>query len=188
MNPNTFPSPATAELLAAVKFAAEKHADQRRKNQAGTPYINHPIEVAEHLAQVGNVTDTSILVAAILHDTVEDTDTSEAELCERFGDQVTGFVMECTDDKSLPKEERKRLQVVHAPNMTAGAKQIKLADKACNLRSLLIDPPLAWSTERQAEYFRWGQDVVAGLRGVNADLDADFETIIEAGQKKFGGS
>jgi guanosine-3',5'-bis(diphosphate) 3'-pyrophosphohydrolase len=168
-------------LLKATHFAAEKHSAQRRKNKAASPYINHPIEVAEHLHRVGGVTDETILVAALLHDTIEDTQTNEDEIREAFGDEVLALVLECTDDKNLEKMERKRLQIVNAPKKSSGAKQIKIADKTCNLRSILDDPPEGWPIARQLEYFKWATDVVAGLKGVNSRLDEEVDKVIHAG-------
>lgn len=173
------------ELLAAAHFAAEKHSTQRRKNEAESPYINHPIEVAEHLSRVGGVTDPSILIAALLHDTIEDTETTENEICEAFGDQVLKLVLECSDDKTLTKADRKRLQIETAPHKSPGAKQIKIADKTCNLRSILADPPAGWTVQRQHEYFIWAQRVVAGLKDVNRALDLEVDAVIEQGLQKF---
>ncbi len=172
-------------LLHAAHFAAEKHTAQRRKNTAGTPYINHPLEVAHHLATVGEVEDEDILIAAVLHDTIEDTATTRDEIAATFGERVAALVMECTDDKSLEKPERKRLQIVNAPNKSAGAKQIKLADKTCNLRSILVDPPAGWSRERQHDYFRWAGQVIAGLLGANPPLDAAALAALSDGLARF---
>lgn len=168
-------------LLQATHFAATKHADQRRKNSQATPYINHPIEVANHLNTVGNINDEDILIAAILHDTIEDTATTEEEIRARFGAYVTDLVLECTDDKSLEKAERKRLQIVNAPHKSDGAKQIKIADKTCNLKSILDDPPQGWPVARQLEYFQWARNVYEGLKGINAPLDAAIEKVISSG-------
>jgi guanosine-3',5'-bis(diphosphate) 3'-pyrophosphohydrolase len=143
-----------SRILQASNFAAAKHSRQRRKNAEGSPYINHPIEVAYHLSAVGCVTDEDVLVAALLHDTIEDTDTTPEELVQLFGDAVAALVVECTDDKSLPKIERKRLQIENAPKKSPGAKMIKIADKTCNLRSILSDPPNDWPLLRQYDYFR----------------------------------
>jgi guanosine-3',5'-bis(diphosphate) 3'-pyrophosphohydrolase len=167
-----------AALFAALHFAAEKHRDQRRKGEGASPYINHPIEVAELLVRVGEVTDVVLLQAAVLHDTVEDTETTFAELEERFGLAVRRLVEEVSDDKSLPKEERKRQQVEHAPALSAGARQIKLADKACNVRDLSNKPPLDWSAERCAEYLLWSEKVVNGCRGVNPPLEREFDRVL----------
>lgn len=181
MNPSTPTEQRVSKLLKAAWFAAEKHTDQRRKNPAATPYINHPIEVAEHLSRVGNVSDEDILIAALLHDTIEDTETTEQEIRDAFGDAVLLLVLECTDDKRLEKAERKRLQVVNSPHKSSGAKQIKIADKTCNLKSILAEPPSGWPVSRQLEYFQWAADVVAGLKGVNENLDREVAKVLEAG-------
>jgi len=172
-------------ILQAASFAATKHTGQRRKNAAADPYINHPIEVAEHLSSVGGVTDEDMLIAALLHDTVEDTDTTREEIAGLFGENVASLVMECTDDKSLPKEERKRLQIVNAPHKSPGAKQIKIADKTCNLRTLAEDPPADWPLQRRREYFEWAEKVVAGLLGHNEALDAGVLSVLREGLEKL---
>ena len=166
-----------ATLIDAVAFAAHKHRDQRRKDVAASPYINHPIALAQVLANEGGVTDLVALCAAVLHDTVEDTDTTEAELTERFGPEIACTVMEVTDDKSLDKAQRKALQIEHAPHMSHAAQQVKLADKISNLRDILASPPADWSGERKQAYFDWAANVVAGLRGANAQLEAVFDAV-----------
>ncbi|KAM6257247.1 guanosine-3',5'-bis(diphosphate) 3'-pyrophosphohydrolase MESH1 [Porphyrio hochstetteri] len=166
-----------ARLLQAADFAARKHKEQRRKDPEGTPFINHPIGVAWILAHEAGVTDIAVLQAALLHDTVEDTDTSLAELEERFGPEVRRVVEEVTDDKALPKAERKRLQVERAPGSSPRAKLVKLADKLHNLRDLNRCAPRGWSPERVQEYFRWAAEVVAGLRGTSAALEAELERL-----------
>ena len=172
-------------LLKAALFAAEKHSGQRRKNEAATPYINHPIEVAEYLSRVGGIEDEAILVAALLHDTIEDTDTGEDEIETLFGGDVLKLVLECTDDKRLEKSERKRLQIVNAPKKSPGAKQIKIADKSCNLRSILADPPAGWPVTRQLEYFQWARQVIEGLKGVNDRLDTEVESLLREGLERL---
>ncbi|WP_341313478.1 HD domain-containing protein [Paraburkholderia sp. IMGN_8] len=162
-------------LIKAIAFAADKHRNQRRKDGEASPYINHPIAVANVLANEGNVDDESVLVAAVLHDTIEDTETSLRELAELFGEDVADIVAEVTDDKSLPKEERKRLQVEHAPHVSARAKLVKLADKICNLRDIAANPPADWAVERKREYFEWASAVVEGLRGVHPVLEDIFD-------------
>jgi (p)ppGpp synthase/HD superfamily hydrolase len=122
----------------------------------------------------------------VLLDTVEDTDATFDELEKRFGSRVTGFVRELTDDKSLPKQERKRLQVEHAPHMTHEAKQIKLADKISNIRDVTENPPSGWSTDRRREYVEWGERVVAGLRGANQKLEKLFDDLVTAAREKIG--
>jgi len=170
-----------SRILHAAHFAAGKHAGQRRTNAAATPYVNHPLEVAHLLATVGGVEDEDVLVSAFLHDTVEDTDATREELAEVFGERVAGIVMECTDDTSLPKSERKRLQVVHAPSRSPEARQIKIADKTSNLRAILVDPPADWSLTRQREYFEWADRVVEGLLGENPALDRAVRTVLAEG-------
>lgn len=168
-------------IFAALHFAADKHRDQRRKGECASPYINHPIEVAELLVRVGGVTEASVLQAAVLHDTLEDTETTAQELSARFGPAVRRLVEEVTDDKSLPKEERKRLQIVHTPTLSAPARLIKLADKICNVRDISNKPPRDWSMERRVEYLAWAERVVAGCRGVNAGLEQEFdEALVES--------
>lgn len=173
------------KLVRAVHFAAIKHASQRRKDRAETPYINHPIEVTELLQRLGGVEDESVLVAALLHDTIEDTDATEAEILEAFGSEVASLVVQCTDDKRLEKAERKRLQIVNAAKKSPGAKQIKIADKICNLRSILADPPVGWSVQRQREYFEWAAQVCAGLAGVNPKLDSEVQRVLAEGLSRY---
>jgi guanosine-3',5'-bis(diphosphate) 3'-pyrophosphohydrolase len=159
-----------AHLLKAIAFAAEKHRHQTRKDAEASPYIIHPIAVATVLAVEGDVDDEATLLAAILHDTVEDTETSFAELEKHFGLEVTELVRELTDDKSLKKDERKRLQVEHARASSPRAKQIKIADKICNVLDIAVSPPADWPLERRREYLKWSERVVAGCRGVNPKL------------------
>lgn len=167
------------QLLHAASFSAQKHKLQKRKGELGEPYINHPLEVANMLANIGGVDDIDILMAAILHDTVEDCDVTEQELRDLYGDTVTGYVLEVTDDKSLPKAERKQAQIEHAPHLSQGAKAVKLADKISNIRDVTNNPPADWPLERRREYIEWGSNVVAGLRGVNPALEAYFDELVE---------
>ena len=171
--------PGTARLLSAITFAAEKHCHQRRKDTAASPYINHPIAVAHVLAVEGGVTDEAILLAACLHDTVEDTQTTFEELEEAFGTEVSNLVRDVTDDKSLEKAVRKQLQIEHAAKSSDKVKQIKIADKICNIRDIAVRPPHDWSLERRTEYLDWAQKVVSGCRGVNVKLDRAFDLAIE---------
>ncbi|KAF7645211.1 hypothetical protein LDENG_00208420 [Lucifuga dentata] len=166
-----------ALVLETVNFAAEKHRNQRRKDPEQTPYINHPIGVARILSHEGGITDIEVLQAALLHDTVEDTDTSPAELEAMFGPVVARIVQEVTDDKSLPKQERKRLQVEHAPHCSQQAKLVKLADKLYNLRDLNRCMPTGWTAERVQEYFVWASQVVKGLKGTNQALEEKLEEL-----------
>ena len=165
------------DLLAALDFAAHKHCGQQRKGRGSPPYVNHLIEVAEILARVGKVSERDVLVAAVLHDTLEDTETTRRELVARFGSGVAGLVAEVTDDKSLSKHERKRLQVEHAPGLSRAAKLIKLGDKICNLREVAESPPLGWPRPRRIDYLRWSRDVVAGCRGTSPALEREFDRV-----------
>lgn len=170
----------TTRLLAAIEFAARYHRAQRRKGSSADPYINHPIQVAELIARVGGHTEPQTLMAAVLHDTVEDTAAELEDIEREFGTEIAALVAEVTDDKSLPKAERKRLQVVHAPQLTPRAKVIKLADKLCNVTDIGADPPTWWETERMFAYFDWADAVVAGLRGVNPALEALYDERVAA--------
>lgn len=145
----------SAELLDAVMFAADRHKNQRRKDADASPYINHPIALAHLLATTGEVDDIDVLRAAILHDTIEDTETTFFELQDRFGSTVANLVQEVTDDKALPKQRRKELQVEHAPHKSNGAALVKLADKICNLKDIATTPPADWPLARRQEYFDW---------------------------------
>ena len=174
------------KLLEALKFAADKHRDQRRKGAHRPPYINHPIEVCEQLARVGKIEDLNILLAAVLHDTVEDTDATPAEIEANFGRRVREIVAEVTDDKSLPKAARKEKQVEHAPHLSIEAKQVKLSDKISNIREIGNDPPADWSREQKLEYLVWGERVAnAGLRGVNRDLENLFDETVHTARAKI---
>jgi guanosine-3',5'-bis(diphosphate) 3'-pyrophosphohydrolase len=158
-------------LMKAFLFSARKHRRQRRKDWEFSPYINHPIEVAELLWRVGGVRRVDVLLAAILHDTVEDTSTSPQEIEDVFGSGVCGIVMEVTDDKNLPKDMRKALQIEHAPHLSEGAKLVKLGDKICNVVDLYRSPPITWTRGRRKEYLDWSEKVVNGLKGVNQTLE-----------------
>lgn len=167
-------------VIKAINFAAEKHRFQTRKGANALPYIIHPIGVAHSLMTIGHVRDMDIIVAALLHDTVEDTATSFEEIKEHFGLRVEGFLRELTDDKSLPQVERKRLQIVNAPHKSAGAAQIKLSDKLYNLTDILNDPPTDWGKKRIDEYFLWAKKVTDGLPWVNAPLKAAVDNLIQS--------
>ena len=162
----------------AADFAAERHRDQRRKGTGQVPYVNHLADVARLLAVATKGADAELVAAGWLHDTVEDTATSREELISGFGDDVAGLVMEVTDDKSLPKAERKRLQVVKTSAKTPRARMIKLADLTSNLRQLPDD----WEAQRIREYFEWADQVAAGCRGINSELEGIFDQIFTAGR------
>ena len=174
------------QFIKAVSFAADKHKNQRRKDVEASPYINHPIALANVLANEGGIANKDVLCAAMLHDTIEDTETTEEELKQVFGNKITSIVLEVTDDKSLPKDIRKQNQVEHAPHISIEAKMVKLADKICNLRDILSSPPADWSLERKQAYFKWAAEVVAGLRGTNIKLERSFDTLIEQSKELNG--
>jgi (p)ppGpp synthase/HD superfamily hydrolase len=159
----------------ALDFAARKHVHQRRKGELAEPYVNHLSDVARLLAAATNGDDIAVVVAGLLHDTLEDTETSFEELMKEFGPEVAELVAEVTDDKLLPKAERKRLQIETAPHKSLQARMIKLADKTSNLHSLIASPPKDWSGERMRDYIDWAGKVVAGCRGVNAYLEKEFD-------------
>lgn len=175
----------TARIIRAVRFAAEKHQTQTRKNQAKSPYIIHPIGVASHLIDVGHVRDADILIAALLHDTVEDTNATFEEIKGEFGVKVEEYVREVTDDRSLPRSERKKLQIEHAPHKSPGASMVKLADKFYNLTDLSREIPreedgTPWPKERVDGYFAWAKKVVDALPEVNPALKEAVDTLIAA--------
>jgi len=179
-------SEAVGSILKALRFSAEKHSDQRRKDAKSSPYINHPIQVAETLWTVGGVRDVTLLLAAILHDTIEDTGTRPDEIRAEFGEAVLALVLEVTDDKSLPKQVRKQLQVETAPHKTHNAKLLKLADKICNIHDIITSPPADWSLERKQEYLLWTEKVVAGLRGVNEAMEKYYDDLLKDGKRSMG--
>jgi guanosine-3',5'-bis(diphosphate) 3'-pyrophosphohydrolase len=166
-----------ALILKAAEFAARKHRDQRRKDKPASPYINHPIALAEVLSRVGGITSSSVLAAALLHDTLEDTETTRSELKKAFGPGIAKIVEEVTDDKRLPKQRRKELQVEHAARISKSAKLIKLADKISNLSDIVTSPPAGWPLLRKREYFDWAKRVIDQVRGTNADLERRFDAL-----------
>ena len=166
---------ATVDLMRALNFAARKHAGQVRKGVVALPYINHLAEVADLLARATGGRDPVLLIGGLLHDTLEDTDTTRDELTSAFGAEVAALVAEVSDDTSLPKAERKRAQIKTAGAKSARARMLKLADKTSNVRAVADNPPAGWDLERRLEYIDWARDVAAGCRGVNAKLEAWFD-------------
>ena len=173
-------------LLKALRYSAEKHSDQRRRDKKSSPYINHPIQVTETLWTLGGVRDTNLLVAALLHDTIEDTDATPDEIKQQFGEDVLDLVLEVTDDKSLPKQVRKQLQIETAPHKSERAKLLKLADKLCNIRDIVHLPPANWPLSRKQEYLLWTEKVVQGLRGTNKELEDQYDADLKEGQRLLG--
>jgi guanosine-3',5'-bis(diphosphate) 3'-pyrophosphohydrolase len=169
--------PGVSALLHAVRCAAEKHRDQRRKGATASPYINHPIAVAEQLAAAGFGDDTELLMAAVLHDVLEDTDTSEAELAADFGPRVAGIVREVSDDKSLPRRERRALVVRHIAQCSRSARLVKLSDLIANVHDVIHQPP-HWNDEQKQDYLDWGEAVVRELRGTHPGLEQRFAALL----------
>ncbi|CAG8490417.1 6733_t:CDS:2 [Cetraspora pellucida] len=189
-------------LLDTLDFAAKKHSQQKRKDREGTrleylscpresegmkahitttkAYINHPIGVAKNLTDAG-ITDFATIQAAILHDTVEDTETTFEEIESKFGNEVRKIVEEVTDDKSLQTAERKRLQIEHTPHISDKAKLVKLADKLYNLRDMQRSVPVNWSKDRVQEYFVWSKKVTDGAKGISQLLDDQLEDLYQNG-------
>jgi guanosine-3',5'-bis(diphosphate) 3'-pyrophosphohydrolase len=176
----------TGLILSALQFSAEKHKDQRRKGASAAPYINHLIQVAEILWTVGKVRDVTLLVGSILHDTIEDTDTTPEEIRSKFGEDVLALVLEVTDDRSLPQKQRKQLQVETAPYKTPNAKLLKIADKISNVQDIITSPPKDWSLERKREYLLWTEKVVVGLRGENENLERYYDNLLSKGKRSLG--
>lgn len=176
-----------AILTKTVHFAACKHKNQRRKDSEATPYINHPLGVADYLTSIGNVHDLVTIQAAILHDTIEDTETTYDELVQEFGKEVADVVQELTDDKSLPKDERKRAQVEHVPHISVKAKLVKLCDKLYNLRDLIRQPPAGYTVGRIQGYCVWSSMVLASTTGLNTALDKCLKDEIWDGSFEFEG-
>jgi len=172
----TDPANPLGELVEAMNFATIKHRAQKRKG-TGDPYIIHPVGVCRSLVKLAGVTDLVVLQAALLHDTVEDTDTSFEEIEQRFGPIVRRIVAEVTDDKTLSADARKRAQVAHAPHLSREAKLVKLADKLYNLRDLLSVPPPSWDATRIQGYYVWAKKVIDCLRGTNAALEAELDKV-----------
>ena len=170
----------------AADFATRRHADQRRKGASREPYINHLTEVAGLLAEATEGRDPELVAAGFLHDTLEDTETEYEELQLRFGKRVAKLVSEVTDDKSLPKTVRKRLQIVHTPKKSRRARLVKLADKISNLRSLATSPPADWNAKRAAEYVDWSEAVVKGCRGLNRQLEEAFDVAVSEARAAIG--
>jgi guanosine-3',5'-bis(diphosphate) 3'-pyrophosphohydrolase len=178
---------AVPKVRRATGFAAWKHTGHFRKGEGKTPYIHHPVEVAAILSEAGAVEDSDLLQAALLHDTIEDTDTRSTEIETHFGARVCSIVLEVTDDTSLQRQERKAAQIAHAPHLSKEAQSLKLADKISNVFDVAFSAPVDWPAERQHAYFDWASQVVAGLRGCNAALEALFDEQVALSRKAVEG-
>jgi guanosine-3',5'-bis(diphosphate) 3'-pyrophosphohydrolase len=170
-------------ILKAAHFSAQKHSTQRRKDENASPYINHPISVALAIAQIGGVDDPEILAAALLHDTLEDTETTPEELEAEFGKKVCEYVLDVSDDKTLPKDERKRRQIEHAKKISKGAALIKLGDKISNVTDVINSPPEDWDINRRKEYLDWAEKVIENCPKVNDRMENKFQEIIKQGRE-----
>jgi len=170
-------------ILKAVQFAEYKHRGQERKDIKRSPYISHPISVASVISEVGGIDDLEVLAAALLHDTVEDTGTSLDELEKEFGERVRKLVEEVTDDKNLPKDERKKRQIEHAARLSDEAVLIKLGDKISNVKDVIYSPPSDWNTERRKKYLDWAEAVINNCSNVNPSMKKHFANMLAAGRQ-----
>jgi (p)ppGpp synthase/HD superfamily hydrolase len=173
------------KLTRAADYAARQHIAQRRKGERAEPYVNHLIEVAALLAEATAGEDVVLLMGGLLHDTLEDTESTYEDLEKRFGPEVAALVAEVTDDKSLPKEERKRLQITKTAGKSRRAKLLKLADKTSNLRGLIHSPPVGWTEARLRDYVVWAEEVVRSCRGLNPELEAAFDAAHAEASRHF---
>ena len=172
-------------VLRAADAAARWHVHQRRKGIAQEPYVNHLLEVASLVAEATGGTDPNVVTAALLHDAIEDQGVTSEVLASEFGQHVADVVMDVSDDKTLPKDERKRKQVVNAGKKSYDAKLVKLADKTSNLRAIASSPAADWSVERRLEYIEWAKAVVAGLRGTSPWLEQQFDEAVAAAERSL---
>lgn len=179
---------AELRLLRAVAFAAARHRHQRRKDSLASPYVNHPIEVALHLVEIGGVREGRVLQAALLHDVLEDTETRAEEITQAFGREVCGLVEALSDDPKQPQDLRKRLEIDHAPELPQAARLVKIADKTCNVREMSATEPAGWSRTRKLEYIAFARKVVAGCRGASPVLERHFEEIANERELEIGKS
>ncbi len=177
-----------SKFISALNYCADRHRNQRRKDIERTPYLNHPVQVAELLWRVGGVRDMAVLTAALLHDVIEDTGAGPDEIERLFGADVAALVLEVSDDKNLSKARRKELQVLHAPGLSRGAGLIKIADKICNVRDVTWSPPLNWTLQRRMEYLDWAAMVVERLGHCNPALEELFRKVLAEGKKELQAS
>ena len=172
-------------VMKALRFASEKHKNQRRKGPQEIPYINHPINIAYYLCVCCDIIDSDILIAAILHDTIEDTDASLEEIGLLFGENVLKIVEEVTDDKRLPRKVRKKLQIECGRSKSYEARLIKIADKIDNLNDLMKSPPPEWNLQKKIEYIDWTEKVVNEMRGTNRCLEDMYDKSLKEVREKL---
>ncbi|MFM2136035.1 MAG: hypothetical protein RL021_1435 [Bacteroidota bacterium] len=177
---------AEVRLLEAVGFAADKHRFQRRKDEHATPFINHPIKVACRLTAAGE-SDVILLMAALLHDTIEDTETTAEELAMKFGREVADLVLELTNDKHLSREEQRQQQLLRARHRSERARKIKLADKICNVYDILHHPPHGWSQAQKTEYILHAGQLVDLIRGTHPVLEHAFDELYRQATERLQG-
>jgi guanosine-3',5'-bis(diphosphate) 3'-pyrophosphohydrolase len=170
----------TGKLLEALAFAVDRHRFHRRKDRRLSPYVHHLIDVLNLLWQIGGIREENLLIAGILHDVIEDTNTTPEEIKEKFGAQVLAYVLEVSDDKAQPQATRKRMQVLKAGSKSVGAKHLQLADKIANLQDLQLRPPVGWTVERRHDYANWAKEVIAPIRGTNESLENLFDEVVQA--------
>jgi guanosine-3',5'-bis(diphosphate) 3'-pyrophosphohydrolase len=171
------------QIFDALQFSADKHRKLKRKNKHATPYINHPIDVARILVTVGGVNDTDIICAALLHDTIEDTQTTEKEIEDIFGTKVKDYVVELTDNMELSADRRKEMQAKSFPHKSTGAKLIKLCDKISNVSDVIHDPPVFWTHSRRLRYLDSAEQLLDAIRGTNENLERKLDEIIAEGRE-----
>jgi guanosine-3',5'-bis(diphosphate) 3'-pyrophosphohydrolase len=172
-------------VLKAADAAARWHVHQRRKGAAKEPYINHLLEVSSLVTEATGGKDPQLVIAALLHDAIEDQEVPRSLIQATWGEDVVRLIEEVTDDKTLPKDERKRRQVESASKKSERAKLIKLADKTSNLRAITASPAPEWSVKRRLDYVAWAREVVSGLRGTNPWLEGEFDKAAEAAERSI---
>lgn len=172
-------------LRRVAKFAAEAHAGQFRKDAKHTPYISHPVKVANILRNEAGITDETVLAAALLHDTVEDCGVDPKVIAARFGDDVARLVLEVTNPEGMPKDEVKRLQVEKSKLRSSGGNALKLSDRIDNLRDVLVSPPADWDSAQRRAYFEHGRQMVDAMPNAHEKLRNIFNEIYSEGLRKL---
>ncbi|EFO18322.1 hypothetical protein LOAG_10172 [Loa loa] len=165
-------------IIEAVDLAARRHRQQRRKDAAQTPYVNHPIGVAYILTSEGQITDTTTIIAAILHDIVEHTKTTDEEIRKMFGDEIADIVKECTMVRSMKREARMKSELEKASKLSHKAKLVQLADKLNNIRDIERGTPLGWTKQHVTEYIIFAKDLLSKIRGIHGPLESALDDII----------
>jgi len=177
-------------VLGAAIFATEKHKSQVRSNEKKTPYIIHPIEVADLVMKIGHVYDKDVLITALLHDVMDDTQTTYEQITSLYGTKVSSYLEEMTSKQGLSLKEQKKQQIMQAFRQNPSVAIIKLSDKLSNLKTLATSPPPSWSRDRIDQYFQWAQTVIENLPESNQLLKKAVKNVIsdywekQAQQKK----